>query len=133
MKRHSRFLSILLLLVIISTTLIGCGGATSKKEIIGKWRVARLSETESSDDNMLNGMSIMVMAMLFSEGSTIEFINEKKVSIGFTIVEYKWLSDNKLQLGSDNGEGAMVFDVDIKGNKMTLSNVVVIELEKVGD
>ena len=110
----------ILCIIILALTLSlfgGCSSGIYKKEIIETWTVNETEFNENNDD-VFSGLQTMLYSMVFQPGSEIEFVNKDKVSIMGNSSSYKWIEDGKLQIG-DDGDDAILFDVEIKKDAMT--------------
>jgi len=123
MRKGFKTILCIIILALTLSLLGGCSSGIYKKEIIETWTVNETEFNENNDD-VFSGLQTMLYSMVFQPGSEIEFVNKDKVSIMGNSSSYKWIEDGKLQIG-DDGDDAILFDVEIKKDAMTLENQIV--------
>ncbi|ADU28680.1 hypothetical protein [Evansella cellulosilytica] len=111
-----------LLFLFIVSMMVGCSEAKSQQAIIGKWAITDFNEKETDADlGMLGNLQNSIFRMAFAPGTVIEFINEERMSIGVNSIDYKWVSDSKLEMGPSTDE-AILFDVTLDDTNLILEN-----------
>lgn len=126
--------TIILCLMLSMLTACGSGGGKGRKDIIGKWQVGSFEANTGENQNMLQQLQVMAAQMLFGNGATVEFIDDKKVSLSNMVSEYEiFEGGDRIQIGSqNNNDTPLLFNLSVNGDVMVLENSMKITLYKEG-
>ncbi|NLX78140.1 MAG: hypothetical protein GXZ01_12385 [Clostridiaceae bacterium] len=130
MRKNTKFMFLLIVICLFAGIFTACGKKT-RNEILGKWKVVSFETDPDVPGGMVTQLQTMAGRMVFAEGSVIEFIDGKKVSLRNMVTDYEWVTDDKIRIGSENGnDNPYIFDVTIENDTMIFRNEMIITFRK---